>query len=89
MGSVLFPGAVNSKFTNELKFQRPQDLPAIPTYRLIDIHGGVVDKSREPDVSQELALKMYKDMVTSRFPLWFRWGELNWSGKQVLTVVGV
>ncbi|PWW80791.1 hypothetical protein C7212DRAFT_361303 [Tuber magnatum] len=63
--SVLFPGAVNSKFTNELKFQRPQDLPAIPTYRLIDTHGEVTDKSREPDVSQELALKMYKDMVTS------------------------
>ncbi|CAZ83310.1 unnamed protein product [Tuber melanosporum] len=63
--SVLFPGAVNSKFTNELKFQRPQDLPAIPTYRLIDTHGQVVDKSREPDVGQELALKMYKDMVTT------------------------
>ncbi|KAG0639462.1 thiamine diphosphate-binding protein [Tuber brumale] len=63
--SVLFPGAVNSKFTNELKFQRPQDLPAIPTYRLIDNHGQVVDISREPDISQELALKMYKDMVTT------------------------
>ncbi|CUS09049.1 unnamed protein product [Tuber aestivum] len=62
--SVLFPGAVNSKFTHELKFQRPQDLPAIPTYRLIDTHGEVVDKSREPDISQELALKMYKDMIT-------------------------
>lgn len=89
MDSVLFPGAVNSKFTNELKFQRPQDLPAIPTYRLIDTHGEVVDKSREPDVSLDLALKMYKDMVTSRLSLWFRGGGLNWIGKQVLTVMRV
>lgn len=65
--SVHFPGAVTSKFTNELQFQRPQDLPAMPTYRLMDTNGIVVDASREPDVSKELALKMYKDMITSMF----------------------
>ncbi|KAL7274312.1 hypothetical protein RUND412_002783 [Rhizina undulata] len=63
--SVHFPGALNSKFTSTLDFVRPQDIPAIPTYRLIDTNGVVVDKTREPTVSKEQALKMYRDMVAT------------------------
>lgn len=40
-------------------------MPAIPTYRLVDTSGVVVDTSRTPSLSREQALKMYKDMVTT------------------------
>ncbi|KAI4196443.1 MAG: hypothetical protein LQ350_006538 [Teloschistes chrysophthalmus] len=49
--SVHFPGAVDSKFTTKLSFERPSTHPAIPTYRFMDSDGVVVDKDREPDVS--------------------------------------
>lgn len=66
--SVHFPGALNSKFSNTLKFQKSEDTPAIPTYRLIDTNGALLDTSREPDLSKEKALKMYRDMVASKSP---------------------
>ncbi|KAK5702078.1 hypothetical protein LTR97_004898 [Elasticomyces elasticus] len=62
---VLFPGAVNSKFTSALSFAKPSELDAMPTYRILDQDGTIVDKDREPpDVSTSELLKMYKDMVT-------------------------
>ncbi|KAL9591275.1 MAG: hypothetical protein Q9179_007888 [Wetmoreana sp. 5 TL-2023] len=54
--SVHFPGAVDSKFTTRLSFERPSTHPAIPTYRFMDSDGVVVDKAREPDVSDEEVL---------------------------------
>ncbi|KAK3637237.1 hypothetical protein LTR56_013775 [Elasticomyces elasticus] len=63
--SVLFPGAVNSKFTSALSFAKPSELDAMPTYRILDQDGIIVDKDREPpDVSTSELLKMYRDMVT-------------------------
>ncbi|KAI9840482.1 MAG: hypothetical protein M1837_001588 [Sclerophora amabilis] len=63
--SVHFPGAVSSKFTTNLSFQRPSALPAISTYRIMDSDGKIVDEARAPkDVSAEEALKLYKDMLT-------------------------
>src|ERR1700750_409433 len=62
---VHFPGAVNSKFTSELTFTRPSNLPAMHTYRILDQNGKLVDDSRpDLDVSDEMVLKMYKDMLT-------------------------
>lgn len=62
---VHFPGAVNSKFTSKLTFTRPSNLPAMHTYRILDQNGKVVDDSRpDLDISDEMALKMYKDMLT-------------------------
>ncbi|KAK5695588.1 hypothetical protein LTR17_024574 [Elasticomyces elasticus] len=62
---VLFPGAVNSKFTSALSFAKPSELDAMPTYRILDQDGTIVDKDREPpDVSTSELLKMYRDMVT-------------------------
>ncbi|KAL1955693.1 hypothetical protein VTO42DRAFT_8165 [Malbranchea cinnamomea] len=62
---VQFPGAVNSKFTTEMSFVKPDQIPAIPTYRVMDSDGVVVDKSRAPpDVSDEEVLTWYKNMVT-------------------------
>lgn len=65
MPSVLFPGAVNSKFTTTLDFERPTQKKAMPTYRILDQDGAIVDKDRDPpDISDAELLKMYKDMVT-------------------------
>ncbi|KAL1306101.1 hypothetical protein AAFC00_004218 [Neodothiora populina] len=62
---VHFPGAVNSKFTRNLDFIRPDEKSALPTYRILDQDGVVVDKIREPpDISDGEVLKMYKDMIT-------------------------
>ncbi|KZF21072.1 branched chain alpha-keto acid dehydrogenase complex, alpha subunit [Xylona heveae TC161] len=62
---VHFPGAVNSKFTTNLEFQRPSTHPAIPTYRIMDSDGIIVDESRAPkDVKDEDAIQWYKDMLT-------------------------
>ncbi|KAJ5595003.1 uncharacterized protein N7459_001211 [Penicillium hispanicum] len=62
---VLFPGAVNSKFTTEMSFLKASDLPAIPTYRVIDADGELVDKARgPPEVSDEEVLTWYKNMLT-------------------------
>lgn len=63
--SVQFPGAVNSRFSTTLKFDRATEEDAMPTYRILDQEGQVVDKSAAaPDISDEEALKLYKDMVT-------------------------
>lgn len=64
-GRVHFPGAVNSLFTTNLDFSRASEDDAMPTYRILDQEGAIVDKSQEPpDVSTEEMLRMYKDMVT-------------------------
>ncbi|KAJ5090084.1 hypothetical protein N7532_008768 [Penicillium argentinense] len=62
---VHFPGAVDSKFTTNMSFLKASDLPAIPTYRVMDSDGELVDKSRgHPDVSDEEVLTWYKNMLT-------------------------
>lgn len=62
---VHFPGAVNSRFTTEFNFQRPSTHPTIPTYRVMDSDGRVVDKNRAPvDVSDEEVTAWYKNMLT-------------------------
>lgn len=63
--SVHFPGAVNSKFTSRLEFEKPSEKTAMPTYRILDQDGVVADKSRpEIDISDGEAIKLYKDMLT-------------------------
>ena len=65
--SVHFPGAVNSKFTTQMSFQQPSTHPAIPTYRVMDSDGVIVDKEREtPDVPDEEILTWYKNMLTGK-----------------------
>ncbi|KAJ5094743.1 hypothetical protein N7456_010604 [Penicillium angulare] len=62
---VHFPGAVNSKFTTDMSFIKPSDLPAIPTYRVLDSDGELVDKTRgPPNVSDKEVLTWYKNMLT-------------------------
>ena len=66
--SVHFPGAVNSKFTAHMSFEQPSTRPAIPTYRVMDSDGAIVDKDRgPPDVGDEEILTWYKNMLTGAF----------------------
>ena len=65
--SVHFPGAVNSKFTTRMSFERPSTHPAIPTYRVMDSDGVIVDETKKPlDVNNEEVLQWYKNMLTSK-----------------------
>lgn len=67
--SVQFPGAVNSKFTTDMTFITPADLPHIPTYRVMDSDGEMLDKSqqRPVDVSDEEIITWYKNMMSGMF----------------------
>lgn len=60
---VSFPGALKSAFTNTLQYQQPQSWTALPTYRIVDQHGDVVDSSFEPDIPNEVIVKLYTDML--------------------------
>ncbi|KAI0169346.1 2-oxoisovalerate dehydrogenase alpha subunit mitochondrial precursor [Hypoxylon sp. FL1284] len=61
---VSFPGAVKSAFTNNLKFALPSDHPALPTYRVVDQDGNVVDQTFAPDLSDEQVVGLYRHMLT-------------------------
>lgn len=62
---VRFPGAVNSKFTSKMSFVKPSEIAAIPTYRVMDSDGVVIDKNRATlSVTDEQALTWYKNMLT-------------------------
>jgi 2-oxoisovalerate dehydrogenase E1 component alpha subunit len=60
---VSFPGALKSAFISSLKFETPSDNPALPTYRVVDQNGAVVDQSWAPDLSDAEIIKLYKDML--------------------------
>lgn len=60
---VSFPGALKSAFTTTLKFEAPENLPSLPTYRVVDQHGSIVDQSFKPDLSSNEVVKLYEDML--------------------------
>lgn len=62
-----FPGAPNSSFTQELSFQR--NWPIISTYRILDTEGMVLNGAVEPEIENEVLIKMYKSMITLN--VWF------------------
>jgi 2-oxoisovalerate dehydrogenase E1 component alpha subunit len=78
--AVQFPGAVaGSTYTEELCFIRsganrnvgsPSThvlttlTPTIPTYRVMDANGVVLDAAHDPQLPQETCLKIYRDMLT-------------------------
>ncbi len=61
---VSFPGAIDSAFSHEMKFSMPSTYPALPTYRVVDQNGDVVDQSFTPDLTDQEVVKLYLDMVT-------------------------
>jgi 2-oxoisovalerate dehydrogenase E1 component alpha subunit len=60
---VLFPGALNSEFTDKLDFIQPTHEDAIPTYRVMNQYGEILDKEIGVDTEDEEALQIYKNMV--------------------------
>jgi 2-oxoisovalerate dehydrogenase E1 component alpha subunit len=60
---VSFPGAVKSAFTNRLKFALSSETPALPTYRVVDQDGKIVDESFKADLSDEEIIKLYRNML--------------------------
>jgi hypothetical protein len=60
---VLFPGALNSEFTDKLDFIQPSQLDAIPTYRVMNQYGEIIDKEIGVETEDEEALQIYKNMV--------------------------
>ncbi|KAI0450942.1 thiamine diphosphate-binding protein [Xylaria acuta] len=61
---VSFPGAVKSAFTSDLKFALPSDHPTLPTYRVVDQDGNIVDQSFKQDLSDEEVVRLYRTMLT-------------------------
>lgn len=48
-----------------MSFEQPSTHPAIPTYRVMDSDGVIVDKDREPpDATDAEVLEWYKNMLT-------------------------
>jgi hypothetical protein len=60
----MFPGAVKSAFSHEMRFEEPATRPALPTYRAVDQHGVAVDPAFKPDLSDAEVVKLYRDMLT-------------------------
>ena len=60
---VLFPGALNSEFTNTMEFMQPAQAQAISTYRVMNQYGEIIDKEIGVETSDEEALSLYKNMV--------------------------
>ncbi|USP81499.1 2-oxoisovalerate dehydrogenase subunit alpha, mitochondrial [Curvularia clavata] len=60
---VLFPGALNSEFTNTMEFIHPSKAKAISTYRVMDQYGDIIDKEIGVETSDEEALTLYKNMI--------------------------
>ena len=60
---VSFPGALKSAFTSQLKYETPEENKALPTYRIVDQNGVVVDSSFQPDISPEEVVALYRNML--------------------------
>jgi hypothetical protein len=51
-----------------MNFTQPSNLSRIPTYRVMDSEGVILDKDREvPDVTNEQAVTWYKNMLTGSY----------------------
>jgi len=50
-------------FTNVLNIERYTNDPIMPAYRVMDSTGRVIDPSQDPNVGQEMAVKMYQVML--------------------------
>ncbi|KAI9595992.1 thiamine diphosphate-binding protein [Syncephalis fuscata] len=60
---VHFPGATNSYFTEDMNFISGLD-ETIPTYQVMDNEGKVADPKQDPNLGQETAVSIYKNMIT-------------------------
>ena len=56
-----FPGAPSSSFTESMNFAT--SWVVIPTYRVLDTDGNIMDPSQDPKLDSDVLLKMYKSMI--------------------------
>ncbi|KAJ2782519.1 hypothetical protein H4R18_002212 [Coemansia javaensis] len=59
---VMFPGALTSEYSHELRFA--SSVQPIPTYQVMDTDGRVLDAANEPQVTREEAQAIYRNMLT-------------------------
>jgi 2-oxoisovalerate dehydrogenase E1 component alpha subunit len=50
-----------------MEFIRPSKLEAIPTYRVLNQYGEVIDTETGVDTEDDVALNLYRDMVCCMF----------------------
>lgn len=50
-----------------MTFIKPSDAPTIPTYRVMDSNGVIIDDNIQLDVSNEEVLTWYKNMLTGLY----------------------
>ncbi|KAI0175204.1 dehydrogenase E1 component [Pestalotiopsis sp. NC0098] len=60
---VSFPGAVKSAFTSKLQFALAAESPSLPTYRVVDQDGQIVDADFKVDISDEEVETLYRNML--------------------------
>ncbi|CAG9536579.1 unnamed protein product [Cercopithifilaria johnstoni] len=53
-----------AEFTEKLEIFSPNQQPTIPIYRVTNSEGQIIDPNYDLDLTQELAVKIYKNMVT-------------------------
>ncbi|XP_020834119.1 2-oxoisovalerate dehydrogenase subunit alpha, mitochondrial isoform X2 [Phascolarctos cinereus] len=57
-----FPGA-SAEFVDKLDFIKPNVISGIPVYRVMDRQGQIINASEDPQLPQEVVLKLYKSMT--------------------------
>ena len=59
---------MNSDFTDTMNFMLPAQAKAIPTYRVMNQYGEIIDKDIGVETTDEEALQLYKNMVKRQSP---------------------
>lgn len=59
---AIFPGAL-ADWTTKIEFTTPENLIPMPVYRVMDRSGKILDASQDPHLSEDIVVKMYKDML--------------------------
>lgn len=60
--SSAFPGA-KAPFVGQASLIMPEDVGAVPIYRVMDSEGNIIDGASKPNLDQSLVKKMFRDMV--------------------------
>uniref|UniRef100_A0A1B6ECK5 2-oxoisovalerate dehydrogenase subunit alpha n=1 Tax=Clastoptera arizonana TaxID=38151 RepID=A0A1B6ECK5_9HEMI len=60
--TVLYPGA-STRWTEKVQLFKVEDQPVIPTYRVLDLDGFILNSSQDPQLGKKTSVEMYKCMV--------------------------
>ncbi|XP_026474874.1 2-oxoisovalerate dehydrogenase subunit alpha, mitochondrial isoform X2 [Ctenocephalides felis] len=59
---AIFPGAL-ADWTTKIDIVTPENMTPMPVYRVMDRTGKILDDSQDPLLSEDVVVKMYKDML--------------------------